>query len=91
MKNKNLGHSVLKYGQKVKLDPKTNSSFSSSLKRKHFTVIRFWYKGKKRKTDPTLNPDNKWVRNWSGISIQDKDGYIYNVNRFQLKSISKRK
>lgn len=90
-KNNNLGHSPLKYGQKVKLDPQFNKTVSSSLKRKHFKVIGFWYKGKRRKTDPTINPDNRRVRSWSGISIQDKDGIIYNVNRYQLMSVSKKR
>lgn len=89
-KTNNLGHSVLTYGQKVKLDPIYNPRVSSSLKRKHFKVVGFWYKGKLRKTDPTKNQDKKSYRSFSGVSIQDKDGYVYNVNRFQLKKVSKK-
>ena len=89
MKNKNLGHSVLKYGQKVKLDPTRNVQVSTGLKRKFFKVVGFWYKQKLVKYDPTINNDS--IRSFSGVAIKDKEGHIYSVNRYQLKAISKRK
>lgn len=88
-KNENLRHHVLNVGTKVKLDPKTNPRVSSFMKRKIYKIDGFWYDGKKVKNDPTIGKPE--FRTFSGVSIKDRNGNVYNVNRFQLKLFGKPK
>ena len=81
--NDNLGDSILKVGQKVKLDRDFNSQANPKFLNKTFKVEGFWFKGKVIKRDSCI--DTPEFRNFSGIVIKDRLGRKYNVNRFQLK------
>ena len=79
----NLGESVLKVGQKVKLDKDYNTSIKSKFLNKTYKVVGFWYNDTVVKNDTCINKPH--IRCWSGIVIKDNLGRKYNVNRFQLK------